>query len=102
MVQRRIARSWDDVPEAVRDDVYSGAEGDIRRVELIDRPDGGYGVEIHPTPIALERDASAVDDPAFAEVIERVRPTNLSGDGPAAHSDTADAAADPDDESPAG
>lgn len=79
--QTRLARTWDDVPESVREDVRRDSEGDLRRVELIDRADGGYGVVVHPEPIELDVDAqlALVDEP-FQEVLRRATPIALPHD----------------------
>lgn len=79
-----MARTWDDVPATVREDVRREAGGDLRRVELIDRAGGAYSVTVHPEPIGPDPAVTAelVDDPAMREVVERVRPTPLSDAGP--------------------
>lgn len=84
MAQMRIARTWDDVPRAVREKVRAEADGDLRRVELIDSPDGGFSVHVHPAPIELDAQATADalaaagqpgDD--IAEILARTSPVKL-------------------------
>jgi hypothetical protein len=97
MVQRRLARSWDDVPEAVREDVRRESSGDLRRIELTDRPEGGYSVVVHPEPLEPDWESSAeaiADDVAFTEVLGRVRPVKLFPDT-AADRGAADPGIDP-------
>lgn len=81
-VQRRIARSWEDVPVTVRDRVRVEADGDLRRVELIDRGDGDYSVTVHDRPMTLTPEgtirAMGDADPRMTEVVQRVRPQHLS------------------------
>lgn len=79
--QIRLAGSWDDVPETVREDVRRESEGDLDRVELVDRPGGGYSVVVHDEPMSLsvEPQIDALDgDPAFQDVVRRTRPIRLS------------------------
>lgn len=76
-----MARSWDDVPSTVRADVRHQADGELSRVELVDRPEGGYSVIVHLEPTGPEPAATAKamgdDDPAMREVVERTRPVRL-------------------------
>lgn len=77
--QRRIARTWDDVPATVRADVRAEVGDDLGRVELIDRP-GGYSVVVHPESDDLDGQVTAAalgDDPAMQEVLARTRPQKL-------------------------
>lgn len=80
-VQRRLARDWDDVPATVREDVRAQADDDLRRVELVDRPDG-YSVVVHDTPMTLDPDgtiqALGAGDDRMREVLDRTTPLQLS------------------------